>query len=584
MSFPTDKPPSGITTPPGVNQAGETQPTSQPPAQPAKHPAGIAPVHGSKAIPPSPDGFSSKEAVTQRGITPHSPSSEINTTARVAALKQSYAKQWNTVQAMRAQNHLINNLDAIIQSLNSPDTFTGSAPFTIIHIGENGKMIRLHPPEKGFREEAVNVEPAKNQLVESLRAFDKSLGRTETRMFREELGAAEATLVGFGQQLKSAGVSVPSVPMGFSPVSIVEFLQTRVPEKAPRPTSPSTSTATKDVQYQGLPAHKAKPDEPEFSEDVPSTVPKPPFPVPPATPSTKPAAVKDDESTEEDEDDTLPRPSADDFINPDIPPEHLTAPPSYLAELNKYRVFKDPSRHPGHVVEDAVGAMTAGDELTPESGSSYGKAHITRKALLFGLLINLHKISGRNEAIYLNKETVRLIQLGMMYTNISEDDLLQRKANPAAEQKCKAFLLEGEQATPPVAAFVASIVAGTAHQDSLPARVMRDVIRLEAMRYADQFDLDSLESNAIYEIPDTQKTITTKFCEQWRALLAKEGELSKPAALINRSDSVTPVPYAYSAEDHTALRESFETNKNPYAKHLELLANDEQLSLLKNLL
>ena len=587
MSLPPDNASSGIPTPPLSQPTGNSGSTKPPPSSSS----GVTSVDTTRATPPPPlqsSGQPRGVPVTGRTAGNQPPVSTVNEAARINTLKNSYAKQWHTVQAMRAQDHLLTNLDAIIQCLNSPETAPADLPFRIIHIDETGKMAPLSSPGSGLPDQKAKTDAARKQVIESLKAIDKAFGRTETQAFKDELRSAEAALMGFGSQLIAAGVTTPPpVPRGFVPVSIVDFLQTRVPDKAPpQPPvpapKPSATPVNNNFQYHGLPAHKPEPGEPilPVSDDVPPVTPTahPPLLNPEPQP-VKPSGARPKQPTNED--DPLPLNPKNNYEKPVSERKNPTRVPPYLVELDKYKVFTDDTRKLEHIAYDAPVILEATTQFEQSSAPSVEKSHLTRRALAFGLLMNLHKTTGHDEAWYISPDIIQLIQRGMLYTGVTEDDLLWQQPDAQAKKKCLAFLLQGELATPPVAAFVASIVAGTAHKDSLPAKVMRDAIRLEEMRNMDQFDINALESYYSDAVDaEIQRPTITRFCEQWRALLAKEGELYKPAALINRAESERKIYPEYKAEDNTALRERYERSGNPFAEHVELINTDPHLGFL----
>ncbi|MCW7554950.1 hypothetical protein NX722_20470 [Endozoicomonas gorgoniicola] len=557
MSSPPGKPSRGVPTHPYTPSTRDSKrPATTPPDT-----DGASLAKRTRHI-PSPPGLASESPVTktvsERTVSPHASTSVINEAAHTEFLKNTFAGQWKTVQAMRTQHHMLEYLDAIIHSLNVPESPRDALPFIIIHIDNNGDMNRLVPADdNAFQQQTGKAENARHQLIESMRTIDSHYNRERTKKFRQELDKEEATLTGLGMQLQAAGVTTPPIPKGFAPTSITEFLQTRVPNTTPErqletPSQPAPAPAPARVKdnfhYQPNPAHKPEAGEPVFGSANPPERSEPP-----------------------------------DYTKPDISPEGLTGQPPYLAEINKYRIFIDPAKQPDSVLNSAPFALQAGDPSHKASDIRYRHAHTTRKALLFELLMSLHRFSNHDEAKHLSTDIIRLIQLGIMSTGVSEQDLLNRKADPRAREECQNFLLQAESVTPPVAAFVADIVAGTRHTDSLAAKVMRDVIRLEDMRFSDDFDIDSLESNRGYPVPAAQKKLATRFCDQWRKLLANEGEMSKAARLVNRAEDMPPPTAGYQPEDDANSRERIEEDQNPYAKHLEQLNNDEQLRFLKQL-
>ncbi|MET4692616.1 hypothetical protein [Endozoicomonas lisbonensis] len=587
MSSPPGKPSRGV---PAHSYTPSTHDSKRPATTPPDT-GGVSPAEGTRHIPSLPT-LPSEQPVTnpvrERTVSPHATTSVVNEAAHTELLKNTFAGQWKTVQAMRTQNHMLEYLDAIIHSLNAPESPRNALPFIIIHIDDNGNMNRLVPADdNAFQQQASKAENARNQLIESMRTIDSHYNRERTSKFRQELGKEEATLIGLGAQLQAAGVTAPPIPKGFAPTSIIEFLRTRVPDTTPErqpatPPQPAPARVKDHFHYQPKPVHKPEAGEPVFGRTNPSgpsespsasdiTMPPPPSSHPP---SSHPIPEDDDE----------PFPPPPDYTNTDVSPGNLTGQPPYLAEINKCRIFTDPAKQPDSVVNSAPFALQAVDPSHKVSaGIRYRHAHTTRKALLFELLMSLHRFSDHDEAKYLNTDIIRLIQLGIMATAASEQNLLNRKADPLVREECLSFLLQAENVTPPVAAFVADIVAGTQHRDSLAAKVMRDVIRLEEMRFSDDFDIDSLESNRGYPVPAAQKKLATRFCDQWRKLLANEGELNKAARLINRAESITPLTADYQPEDDGNKREPIEEDHNPYAKHLEQLNSDGQLRFLKQL-
>ncbi|KEQ11664.1 hypothetical protein GZ77_24420 [Endozoicomonas montiporae] len=484
---------------------------------------------------------------------------------------------------MRAQNHMLEQLDAIIQSLNAPEPSPNNQPFTIIHINENGEMNRLVPPDKkAFQQDPAKADSARSQLTDSIRKIDKYYTREKTSEFRNELNDAEAILVGFAAQLQGRGINTPPIPKGFASISINDFLRTRQTDTTPatssaRPAQPSPveTPAKDDWHYQPEPAHQPEIRMP-YQESPPPPPPPPGMskPPPPPPPPPPPAEAKGEKKP----------PNQRGYLNPDVSPDSLAEQPAYLAAVNRFRVFQDPAKKAGPVSLSAPLALEAGDPQHKATDPRFGNTHTSRKALLFELLIKQHRMSTHPEAVYLNSDIVRLIQLGIMATGVSEQDLLNKKPDPRAEAECKAFLLECESVTPPVADFVAGIVAGTGHQDSLAAKVMRDTIRLEDMRFCDDFDINRLESNQDYELPMVQQQLATRFCDQWRRLLAREGELTNAAQLQNRATSVPPTVPNYLPQDDANLRARLDKEENPYDRHVELLYEDDQLGFLKNLL
>ena len=581
MSSPPGKPSRGVPTHPYTPSTHD----SKRPATTSPDTGGVSPAKRTRHIPSPPDLASEPpvtKTVSERSVSPHASTSVVNEAAHTEFLKNTFAGQWKTVQAMRTQHHMLEYLDAIIHSLNASESPRDALPFIIIHIDDNGDMNRLVPADNNaFQQQAGKAENARNQLIESMRAIDSHYNRERTSKFRQELDKEEATLIGLGAQLQAAGVTTPPIPKGFPPTSIIEFLQTRVsntaPERQPEtPTLPAPARVKDNFHYQPNPAHKPEAGEPVFGSANPPGPSEPPsasgITMPPP-PSSHPIP----------EDDDGPLPPPPDYTNPDASPESLTGQPPYLAEINKYRIFMDPAKQPDSVLKSAPFALQAGDPSHKASGIRYRHAHTTRRALLFELLMSLHRFSNHDEAKHLSTDIIRLIQLGIISTGVSEQDLLNRKADPGAREECQNFLLQAENVTPPVAAFVADIVAGTRHPDSLAAKVMRDVIRLEEMRFSDDFDIDSLESNRGYPVPAAQKKLATRFCDQWRKLLANEGELNKAARLVNRAEDMPPPTAGYQPEDDANIRERVEEDQNPYAKHLEQLNNDEQLRFLKQL-
>ena len=586
MSSPPGKPTSGASAHPYTPSTHD----SKRPATTPSDASGVSPAKKNRHIPPPP-GLTSEQPVTmsvsERTVSPHSSTSIVNEAAHTEFLKNAFARQWKTVQVMRTQNHILNHLESILQSLNTPETPGKALPFIIFHIDDNGEMNRLIPADnKAFQQQAGKAENARKQLLGSMRAIDGHYNRERTNEFKQELDKTEATLIGLGAQLQAAGVTTPPVPKGFVPTSITEFLQTRVsnsvPERQPEtPAQPTpVSAPVKDnFHYRANPVHEPEADEPVFGNNY---TPEPSKPSEP--PSTSDTVIpSSSHPTPEGDDEPLLPPS--DFTNPAVAPESLAGQPPYLAEINKFQIFMNPGKPVDSVARCAPLALEVGnkDPLHKTSDIRYRRAHTSRKALLFELLMSQHRISAHDEAIHLNTGIIRLIQLGIMSTTVSEQDLLNRKPSPQAKEECLNFLLQAEDVTPPVAAFVADIVAGTHYQDSLAAKVMRDVIRLEEMRFSDNFDIASLESNRGYPIPEVQKVIASRFCDQWRKLLAKEGELNKAAHLENRAEDVPSPTAGYQPENDANRREQFEEDQNVYGRHLGLLNSDEELSFLKNL-
>lgn len=572
MSLPPDNSSSGIPTPPLSQPTSNSGPTKQPPSGSS----GVTSVDASRVTPPPPipSGQSPGAPVTGRTAGVHPPAPTVNEAARINALKSSYAKQWHTVQAMCAQDHLLTNLDAIIQSLNAPETAPADLPFRVIHIDETGKMTPLNSPDSGLPDQKAKTDAARKQVIGSLKAIDKAYGRTETREFKEELDSARAKLKGFGSQLAAAGETAPPpLPRGFVPVSIVDFLQARVPDKTPP--IPAATPVNNNFQYHGLPAHEPRPGEPvsPVSDDEP--------PVDPAThPPVRPPVAAPQQPPEDN--DPLPLRPKNNFEKPENERKHPEGVPPYLTELDRYKVFTDNTKKLESVAYDAPIILEATNRFEQSTTPSVEKSHLTRRALAFGLLMNFHKTSAHDEAWHISQDIIQLIQRGMLYTDVAEDELLRQQPNALAERQCQAFLQQGELVTPPVAAFIASIVAGTGHQDSLPAKVMRDAIRLEEMRNMDQFDINTLESYSTADAAHILRPTVTRFCEQWRALLVKEGELYKPAALVNRDGDEAMVYPEYRAENHTGLRERYNRSANPYAEHVEMINTDPQLRFLNH--
>ena len=575
MTSPTGKPPGSRSFP-------KTSSTHPPSASPSNN-GRISPAEGIRYTPtPSvhTEGQSETILLGNRSTNPYTSEATLHETAETVQLKSRFGKQWNTVQAMRAQNHMLDHLDQILHSLNNPSSSTNTRPFTIIHIDETGVMNRLVPEDKkAFQQDAAKAEQARNQLIDSFRKIDSAYTREQTHEFKIELSNAEATLTGIGAQLQGVGITTPPVPKGFVSTSITDFLRTRVTEATKKPltdTPANHSSAEAPLsgvfRYQPEPVHEPEPEEPDFRVPVRPNPPPPPPPPPPPV-------VK----TETKEPPPKP-PQAGEYDNPDVSPESLEGQPSYLAAINKLRVFKDSAQKARPTVEVAPLALLVGDPQNKATDARLGNSHITRKALLFELLIKQHQISGHDEAIHFSDNIIRLIQLGIMSTDVSEQNLFDGQPDPKAEAECEKFLSQGESVTPRVAAFVAGIVAGTKHQDSIAAKVMRDVIRLEDMRFLDNFDIDCLESNRDYRVPDAQKKVATRFCDQWRRLLALEGELTNAARLQNRATDIHPTEADYKPQDDPDRRAGFDNSDNPYAMHLKLLNDDERLRFLKHLI
>ena len=506
----------------------------------------VVPAPGTR-MSPDPSESTSDERVKQRTVSPETKTPEVNEHARIASLKSQFTTQWNSVQATRAEQHLLNHLDVIMHSLHAYDSASDDVPFIIIHIDETGFMNTLVPPDS--RAETLSqISQSRESLSKSLQSIQTYFDEPKKRELRQSLLEAEKALDATKVKLEQAGIVIPDSSMTLAPVSINDFLQSRVP-----------------VAQSGL-QHSRTGDQVYFGH-----------------PSVTP-----DQSTRRSDNEHSPS-----FVGPPSPPAHPTSEAASHSEQTSPKRLLNSMEYEESLASQPDSAQSVDIAAKASSALAYRQAvsddepdiaHTSRKAILFRLLVNLLKSANEYNAELqsFDDAMISLVQLGILSTEVSEQDVLNARTGKEAIQQCEDFLKNGERIHPERAQQVAGIVTGTAHPDSLIAKVMRDVIRLEDMRSVQQFDINSLECFNGAWVPDLQKKSLKLFCEQWRALLAKEEGLALNVELFNQADGyLSPFPDTLTPRVPALQRTHFDEAETAYKSHIQLISGDQELRYLR---
>ena len=515
----------------------------------------------SPANPSTTDSGSTSDVPPQKPVTPGSPDQTsgtdigtrniglvspgrlaVNSQAqRAQSLQQSYIHQRDTVNAIRVQQFFLSEIDTLVKQLDRPGGDTTHLPFVVIHVNADGSMENLIPPAPELAAQPDKLQKINTEVKRQFEKIDAHYRRTETKNLAKQLEKAEMTLTGYEHKLKEEGIPIPVTPVAVPPVSI-----TRMSRRMPQSYSPSqpSQSSPGEFVFQKLPKTPQMDDEDEEELSLVN-------------------------STSQE-------------------PSSLEQGAYYLQILNYYPVFqKGKKKYTDFNLKAEHALLLRSSEVQNPNSllERYGTPHIARKALLFKIMMNLYKQHHSNEAKAISPEIIELVQLGMLVTDVNKDQILTRTGATSEAANCKRFLTDAINVTPQVADVVAGIVTGTAHQNSLPAQILRNVERVEEMRFQDEFDINTLEAVPEQD-PDNAclKKCTSRLVSQWRYLLEEQGELDHVAALVNAS-GIQPPEGGYVSNNKPDIRQQIKAIQYPFAfQNAEINTRGENINYLKELL
>ena len=482
-------------------------------------------------------------------------------------LQQNYLYQRDTVNALRVQKFLLSEIDTLIRQLDNPKAPSAHLPIAVVHVDTTGSMENVIPPSAELLAQPEKLQTFNSEVKQQLQKIDSHYQRSEIKALDRELEQAETTLKGYVLKLQSERIPIPEASPVSKPVSLSRLSRdTRPPysDESPRPG---------EYLVDGCPLPNYYDD-----ESYPASPVSPPGSLPLKYESYPTTRLVNEEG------EPLP------FLKTSMTSPATPAPPGkdahYLEVLNYHPPFNNWKHKPKCIRERGDNALLL-RTLPPDdplvSASRHGKTHIARKAVLFNVLMNFYKQHKSEEALQISPEVVELIQFGILATDVRQEQLFDRQGAKSEVATCEQILTDTEGVHPEVAKVVAGIVTGTAHQNSLPAKIMRDIERLENMRFEDQFDMESLETTTPYAANGCVKECMSRVASQWRYLLRQQGELDHPA-VINNGVKLNPPDGGYQSDSKPEVRTQM--NKQEFQFHLqnsELKMLNEPVSYLYEL-
>ncbi|MGI9277370.1 MAG: hypothetical protein ACR2PT_21300 [Endozoicomonas sp.] len=677
---------SGVNRPPDHSPVTGIPTQSEPPEQPPSQ--RIKPTDAQPQLPEKGQDIPSRP-LASRTAEKSSPDLNVNTEARAEKLRQNYLQQQAVVGALETQQYLLDHLADIQQFLNYPKASSIDAPFTIICVGEKGRMTSIVPDEStvGNEEETNRL---RDTVKETVKAIDHYYTREKRELLAEQLDQARGLLSGYAHMLADLGLKEPAATASHpvdlnslantlaapgerqAPASLIStpkppvitftpepklpdpLLQKAAPPPArptlkvtepragqheetsrPAPPSPSHSSPRKQFQSDSISAQTkttvSHPKEVATEELISFDISSPP--TPPAHAAASPThstdlegivipvsstPTRNDEA--EDQSASFPRPESDNRSESES--ESVTGSSTELVDKETIKQFTDRldsqnldpveklhpylvafRQHDLYGVGEVPDITALGSRLTPPvplaaysrkvAHDRQGRTHLARKALLFQTMLNLHKKYKDVEAMKIPPEAAKAYQLGILCTRPNTKSLLKKDGSELDRENCRKQLRD-KNIKPVIADTIATAVTGRSREpDSLPCTLMRDVERLEEMRFKNEFKVEDLESfkklgvPGSSEISEAQSDLQT-LCVEWQKLLASQEELNGnletttpgPDLVIKSKSSELSRMEVKAPLSGEILRKELENRRNPYLEQKKLLQTSD---FLKNL-
>ena len=472
--------------------------SSKPPVSGSVPPTGSGKQSGDQTKPaiPKGEGHESQTSLGDRKTSKTTPTPFTTPSPKTPEeAKNNYIQQSFRVEALETCTTLSRFAAGLSQHIASGNPHSAGAPLLVIHVGSNGKMTNIIPPDEGMRDpqksKALRTtlaktfdEISKHYTPEQKITLQKNLTEAKT-----ELESCKQTLLDMQQplpqpDLKGRGIRIDIPTWHQSPKLSEPF-----PSSRPNSHQPGSYV---------LPQRPPVTQQPDDVEDLISFK-KPPLP--PPSHSVK----KEDQALARIKDPTITTLQVHraEFYQGD------TTPKDFDVSGDKAILLRQGNPLRGEAFVGAPLALLPGQTNYDRQGSE----HSARKALLFPLLMNFMRKHQHLPAILFPKEATYAYQVGLASTLPNTAKVLAGYGSDTERKRCQELLSELEGVHPAVAELVAKDVTGsqkssplleggnpnTALYDTLTAAIVRDIERLEMSRFDDRIDVEELETYKMLE-------------------------------------------------------------------------------------
>lgn len=559
----------------------------------------ISPSHPTDVVPvtPTQEDQTPDTVLTTRktATTPTKP--VVNAHAREVELtKKSYLRQAETVGSLETRQFLADSLETVENLLDHPEQNPEDTPFLVLHIDADGKFTRVLPPEGDpHSEEAKKLRSNLKQHVQDVKTF-YTPERKETQ--RKELSNAKVVLDGYKQKLSELKTALPPIPQETTGISmnLKELGKVPTPIPVPIPTKPTvpvpapikpgfTFTKThheKEKEVPTTPVKEEKPPLMTFPEDETELeIPTEP-PAVPVSPTPRPAGP-------------VPKPTPSSSMDEELH-KKMAETEKEIRSKNHNDLVLD--RHPRikalHTVTRDLTAPDIdeqGDDATafvlPPDGIEKGRQrqnrpHLARKALLFKVLMGMHRKHKLEAALVFPNQAIPAYQAALLCTKPQTHPVMYGLGTEEAKLASQKNLINLFNLSEETASLIAEDVTGSSSVKELPnsfsGALVRDIERMEEMRFQEQFDISLLESYQMLmercTTPQEESQVKGEIallCLRWRALLEAQYELDEKCELTIKGHVMERTKGAYEARSDEEERKRYEESETPFSQQKYLM-------------
>ncbi|MRI31559.1 hypothetical protein EOPP23_00950 [Endozoicomonas sp. OPT23] len=225
-------------------------------------------------------------------------------------------------------------------------------------------------------------------------------------------------------------------------------------------------------------------------------------------------------------------------------------------------------------------------------------AHSARKALLFPILMNSMKAWQHPEALCYSDQVIPLYQLGLAAATPNTRGVLEKTGSAEQQKLITDMLINLGDIDSEISTTIATDISGTndifehAGNSPIAAKLVRDIERLERMRFITSLNIEDLESFKLIkhqleqtnQWPSNEQAVKRHFsdlCAGWLCGLQEQGEIEVGCSIKFNNEVIVNIPpkVALNTASKDSLHSVYTTQKNIMLKQ-PALAYFSQLSTL----
>ena len=500
-------------------------------------------------------------------------------------LRNDYTNAVWKKESLEHQTYLAREAGIISQLLNSQHLTSASPRVLIVHIGGDGEMTNVIPPDESMNNPAKSSAICKS-LAKTFAAVNQYYTEDRKQQLGTDLKSAVQDLEAIKSRLVEHGIAIPTTassrPSALALNDSNRGLPLITPDRLPAPTTP---TMAKPATHHSISffadqsVHAPTSHQPVTQTELP--VPK--------SDSAPAKSKRKEQSRSCQQQQTEPQPP---ITEPHNHQEQQAS--SYkigrkkikTATINPYtapsdtrptsdRMNRAALTRLGSMIQDQhdltspLSTIPGIDPKIDVTGKQ-GLAHSARKAILFPILMNCMKAWQHPEAIQYANQALPLYQLALATAVPDSRGVLEQKGSVEQQRIIREALVGFNNVDPDMAMTVATDVSGTnmlfedgANPSPLAASPIRDIERFERTRFVPELNIEALESFNLIKAQlesegkwsSAETNVRRQFidiCESWLKGLNEQGELLVNCQIKSKGKTAASImPKAMTSEAPT---------------------------------